>query len=285
MGPMYPPSPRETVQTPENFMKIERECQLTPINWALLPELEAKLSRLDYVASESLHSRVTIKRFPNTLTFDSTEAAYQNIREAGVPDDDFAVWLYRKQNESAVSVYFGRSGYGGINVTVQGTNATAALIDTVVEFLGLQPAALDHGIPASVPMPRTAFIAHRFDELGGSLADKVARFLELVGFSVISGRAYAPKSVAEKVRQRLSQQAITIAILTSGTDDTWLTQESILAGNVGKPLILLKATDAEFKPGLLSDHEYVPFESPYIESTFIAVLEGLREVGYAFRSL
>jgi hypothetical protein len=261
-------------------MKAARKCKLQQINWALLPELENKLTRLGFEARNGLmQARVTLERFPDTLTFDSTEAAYQNIREAGIPRD-YAVWLYRGKDKTDLSVYFGISGSGGIGIHVEGEGASVAVLDSVMEFLGLEPEPIKEAEPETPSLARTVFIAHRFDETAGSLADKLARFLELLGFSVVTGRSYAPKSIAEKVRQRLSDQAVIFVILTAGSDATWLTQESILAETTGKPLILLKATDAEFKPGLLSDHEYVPFQSPHIEAAFIAVLEGLREIGY-----
>ncbi|HLW82345.1 MAG TPA: hypothetical protein VKS20_09920 [Candidatus Acidoferrales bacterium] len=111
--------------------------------------------------------------------------------------------------------------------------------------------------------------------------DKLARFLGLLGFAVITGRAYSPKSIADKVRSRMEQQAIVFVILTPGDDATWLVQESAIAKIQGKPLFLLKETSAEFKSGILADHEYIPFENGRVESCFVPILEGMREIGYA----
>ena len=135
------------------------------------------------------------------------------------------------------------------------------------------------------PLPsRTVFVAHRFDELGTSCAEKTARFLELLGFRVVTGRAYEPISVAEKVRTRLLSQAIVIAILTPGDDSTWLVQESVLGESHGKPLIVLRDRVADFKPGILGDLEYIPFVAPVVETAFISLLEGLRALGYVHTS-
>ena len=257
-------------------MKIERECRKQTLNWSLLPDLEVKLERLGFGPRTADSSSVNLQRFPDSFTVDSTEAAYQNIQEFGTPMS-FSVWLYRTKDNEDVTVYIGDSGLGGIKVYIDGKPVRVDLLDTVVQFLGLQPAEPKTTDKA---LPRTAFIAHRFDEIGGAMAGKLARFLEFLGFTVVTGHAYAPKSVAEKVRSRLTKQAVVFVVLTSGSDSTWLTQESILADSADKPLILLKAPDAEFKAALLADHEYIPFEPPNIEAGFIPVLEGLRELGY-----
>lgn len=257
-------------------MKVERQCKAQALNWVLLPDLEAKLERLGLASQGSHVASVTMERFPDTLTFDSTEDACQSVRELGAPRG-FSVWLYRVKDDKDVSIYIGESGLGGIKVHVEGKTITPDLLDVVVQFLGLQ--AADPAKPVQV-LPRTAFIAHSFDEVGRAMADKLARFLELLGFAVVTGHAYAPTSVAEKVRTRLSQQAVVFVVLTAESDSTWLTQEAILAESAGKPLILLKAKEAEFKAALLVDHEYIPFEPPHVEAAFIPILEGLREVGY-----
>ena len=132
--------------------------------------------------------------------------------------------------------------------------------------------------PRVEKLERTVFIAHRFDERGQEADSKVARFLELLGFRVVTGRGFAPTPIAEKVKGRLTSQAIVIAILTTGDDSTWLVQESLLANLGGKPLFLLKEEGTSFKPGLLADVEYIPFESHAIEKAFIPLLEGLREL-------
>jgi len=152
------------------------------------------------------------------------------------------------------------------------------LLDELMDFLSLQP----DEVSLLPPEPqRTAFVAHRFDERGEQAMDKLARFLGLLGFAVITGRAYSPKSIADKVRSRMEQQAIVFVILTPGDDATWLVQESAIAKIQGKPLFLLKETSAEFKSGILADHEYIPFENGRVESCFVPILEGMREIGYA----
>jgi hypothetical protein len=86
--------------------------------------------------------------------------------------------------------------------------------------------------------------------------------------------------VSDKVRTRLEQQGLVFAVLTPGDDTTWLIQESLLADVKGKPLVILKEQTTSFKAALLADHEYIPFDDSNIETTFIPILEGLRELGY-----
>jgi hypothetical protein len=155
-----------------------------------------------------------------------------------------------------------------------------APLKSCMDLLGLRPRS---PTPSPNNLPRTAFIAHRFDEAGQDVADKVARFLSLLGFDCQTGRGYAPRSVAEKVKERLAGQAVVVAIMTPGDDATWLTQESLLGSITGKPLMILKESKAEFKAGILSDHEYIPFTGRHVEQTFIPLLEGLRELKYKFR--
>jgi hypothetical protein len=138
-----------------------------------------------------------------------------------------------------------------------------------MEFLGLEPCA-----PAVlVERPsRSIFIAHRFDDTASALADRLARFLNILGFDVKTGRGYAPRSVSDKVRERLEQQAVVVALRTKGEDDTWLIQESILADSRGKPLIIIKELGADFKSGLLADLEYIAFQAPHIEQALVPLL-------------
>ena len=65
-------------------------------------------------------------------------------------------------------------------------------------------------------------------------------------------------------------------------EDTWLTQESVLGEVKGKAVFLIKQHGADFKSGLFGDREYIPFSGTTIETAFIPILEGLRELSYKF---
>lgn len=250
-------------------MDISRSCKIKDLNWATLPHLVARLNE-DGIDTGSVS--VELRRYPDTLKFDSVEDACRDVRVNGAPKR-FHIWVGQSLTISRdVNIH----GEEFMYVRMLGIREPAQL-DSLMEFLGLEPDE-----PSTLPpgRPRTAFIAHRFDSTGDAAADKLARFLELLQFKVVTGRAYSPGSVAAKVRSRIEEQEVLFIVLTPGTDDTWLTQESVIAEIKGRPLIVLKDHDADFKPGILADHEYVPFFVPDVETAFIQVLEGLRELGY-----
>jgi hypothetical protein len=256
-------------------MDISRSCKIRELNWALLPDLVERLKREGWEVKEV---RVEIHRYPDVLEFDSIEDACLNVRKQGIPDH-FTIrlgggGLSRPRLRISRDWNIHREEF--LYLDMEKIDDVSKL-DAVMEFLGLESDE-----PSTLPPrpPRTAFLAHKFDLTGTDAADKVARFLELLGFRVVTGRAYAPGSVAAKVRNRIEEQAILFVILTPGADDTWLTQESVIASVKGKPIFVLKEQSAEFKPGILADHEYIPFELSKIETVFIRLLEGLRELGY-----
>lgn len=216
-----------------------------------------------------------IRRYPNTLKFDSIEEAVGNVRKEGAPR---RYWIELSDASREFRLDKDRNMHDEeyLILSLDGVKESSEL-DGVMEFLGLAP---DEPVTLPPHSPRTAFLAHKFDKAGNEAADKLARFLESLGFKVQSGRAYSPGPISEKVRARIESQATLFVILTPGDDNTWLTQESVIAEIKGKPLFVLKEQSTEFKPGVLADHEFIPFEDSRIETIFVPVLEGLRELGY-----
>ncbi len=215
---------------------------------------------------------------------DSLEAAATEVSAQGVPHT-YNITLYCKQGDKRVDIQISRIQ----NIHDQRFHTVSldglldrTLVQSVAAFLGLTPEAPP---PEESSRPRSVFLAHRFDDVGSGCADKVARFLELLGFTVVSGRGYSPMSVSDKVRQRLFSQALVVALLTPGDDSTWLIQESVVGGAIDMPLIVLRERAAAFKPGILGDHEFIPFDAPYIETTFVPLMEGLRELGYSLNGI
>jgi len=257
-------------------MDITRSCKLEELNWGAFPDFTAKLDRLGITLDKV---SVEISWYPNSITYYSLEEAAQDVNIKGAPKY-YIVHIHGKlSNESfSFSIHCSKNIHGQkfLKISANGIKEVETL-DSMMSFLGLEPDE-----PSTLPPnpKRTAFIAHRFDSNGTDCADKLARFLELLGFKVVTGRAYSPKSIASKVRTRIEEQEVIFIILTPGSDDTWLTQESIIGEVKGKPLIILKEKSIEFKPGILADHEYIPFSLSNLDVGFIALLEGLRELGY-----
>lgn len=257
-------------------MNIDRSCRVKDLNWGALPELETRLKRLGMVMESA---SVDLHRFPDSITYDLLDQAYRDVQQHGHPHH-FVITVHGRspKGEFVLRIHRVRNIHMQelLSVGVEGIEEPTVM-DEITEFLGLEP---DEPVTLPQHAARTAFIAHRFDATGTDCADKLARFLELLGFAVVTGRGYAPKSVATKVRARIEQQAVIFVILTPGPDDTWLIQESVLADVKGKPLILIKDKSCDFRSGLLADYEFIPFSMPHIETIFTPVLEGLRELGY-----
>lgn len=222
---------------------------------------------------------VELGRHPDRVEYHSLEAAYDDVKRNGTTEYyDIRIYGNLAEKDIELSI-FRATRFDGVPFHTLKVNGAAdsGILNDVANFLGLEPE--EPFVPQKLP-ERTAFIAHRFDNQGIAISDKVARFFELLNFQVVSGRSYTPGSVSEKVRRRIERQAIIVVIITQGEDNTWLTQESFLGHLNSKPLFILKEQGASFKSALLSDHEYIPFEIDRIEMTFIPILQGLRELNY-----
>ncbi len=223
----------------------------------------------------------TFRRFPESVTLHSIEELSGDIVRKG-PPKKFHLALRGTEEREKFSLVLSKDvnihGEPFLTVSLESRNPEATL-HSVMSFLGLRP---EEPEAIASESPRTAFIAHRFDQAGDVAAGKIARFLSLLGFDCLTGRGYEPRSVAEKVKSRIMAQEIIVVVLTPGEENTWLIQESLLSSSAGKPLLLIRDTIADFKPGLLADHEFIPICAGCVEQAFIPLLEGLRNVGYRF---
>ena len=263
-------------------MNVTRYCKAKDLNWATLPEL---LERLRKEELEVISVGVTLYRRPDQVTYKTLEEAGEDVRREGHPDG-FGIDLdgpFTSSVEGVFSQHFRMSIHRlmpdhEVQVIMNGVQGRAQM-DMVTEFLGLEP--VEPPVETvQARRPRTAFIAHKFDRMGEDVASKLARFLTLLGFRVVTGRPYSPRRISEKVLSRIEDQELLFAVLTPGDDNTWLTQEQAIAKVEGKPLFLIKDERANFKSGILGDHEYIAFTEPDIEAAFVPVLEGLLDLGY-----
>jgi hypothetical protein len=259
-------------------MEITFYCQLVNLNWSAVTELPSRLRKFGL---EVKRSSLDLHRYPKSVGIERLDDISEYVKANGSPRH-FSINLRGDDGKGQfwLAIYRGTAddGWKFLKISLTSESPEDAL-KSVVEFLELRPA---EPVQLMKELARTAFIAHRFDEPGQEAADKVARFLSLLGFDCATGRGYAPGSVAEKVRSRLTSQAIVVVILTPGDDSTWLVQESLLSSVSGKPLIILKESKADFKPALLSDHEFIPFSGKRVEQAFIPLLEGLKALAYKF---
>ena len=264
--------------------KIQLCCKLTKLNWSLLPGLPDRLQTIGF--KDFAKPEINIWRYPLDLTFDDFSDAIEHVKMNGEPRG-YDIWLRAKGGLTgfAQTQVFHLQRYRSrwddedtLAISFHDHDCAEDL-NLIAQFLGFE-----QDTPAAKPsLRRSCFIAHRFNAEGDELAERLSRFLQLLGFDTTSGRAFAPGSVAEKVKGRLAERSIVFAILTSGDDKTWLVQESLLASLSEKPVFLLKEDSYIHNGGLLSDHEYIPFKSPRIETSFIPIIEGLRELGFKFK--
>lgn len=261
----------------EEAVDIERRLIPSPLHWPSLPLLAGWLKTHGiHIERES----VRLARYPDTVRFRSWPPVLDSIRVNGEPPH-YTIWLSGTGNSGTIELII-RKGVKGdeayVEIELSGVS-DISILDHIVSFLGLLP---DQDPSRKRRLGRSAFVAHRFDSEGEQVADRLARFLALLGFDVKTGRGFSPGSVSEKVRKRIEKQSVVFVLLTPGDDLTWLTQESIIAFAQDKPLFVLRDTRVQMKPAILGDLEYISFTAPSVETCFIPILEGMRELGLIY---
>lgn len=117
-------------------------------------------------------------------------------------------------------------------------------------------------------LKKSVFLAHRFDDYGGSVASILSRFLGLLGFDVKEGSGYEAKDIPDKVASRIRPQDIFICLVTPG-DTSWILSEAAFAKGLNKYLILICEKDVIFQKGIIGgDYEYLSFPKDNIEKCF-----------------
>jgi hypothetical protein len=254
-----------------NPNKTTLYCKQGPINWECVCELASRLGNEGF---EATSVTAELGKYPVRVVFGDLQSAAAYVREKGEPFS-YDIHLFDdKHREFYIGKFMNVHKERVLSLRAEGFG-DERILRSIAAFLGLEPDSETDRKES----PRTAFIAHRFDAHGSELADKLARFLSLLQFEVKTGRAFAAKSVADKVKERLSSQQLVFVILTPGEDSTWLVQESVLQHG-DKPLFVLREHNATFTPGMLADYEYIPFAATSFESCYQQILEGLGELNY-----
>jgi hypothetical protein len=255
-------------------MDIRRYCTVKDFNWEALTELNARLKKFE-IEVETVTCEVYW--FPDRYTMDSVDNLLHFVKKKGNPRD-YTISFRAKRNDTklSISISRGRNFSNEEYLVVSVSNVENDIeLNSILSFLNLEA---EEKLEHQLAIDKSVFIAYRFDEVGENLAFKLSRFLELLGFSVTSGRTYSPKKISEKVEERIAKQSLFFVILTKGNDNTWLNQEPTLAKSQNKPVFLLKDTEYDYTSGIFSDQEFIPFHLNSFEKTFIQILEGLREL-------
>ncbi|MCL2251954.1 MAG: hypothetical protein FWC12_08590 [Treponema sp.] len=120
------------------------------------------------------------------------------------------------------------------------------------------------------------YLSLKFDDHSKSIAFELEKFFKLLGIEMISGLGVEPRSISEKVFNKLKMDInmFVILITKTGTSD-WINQEIGVAKEKGLSTLIIKNENfTKFKSGLLSDNEYITYEDN-ISEAYIGILEAI----------
>jgi len=120
------------------------------------------------------------------------------------------------------------------------------------------------------------FVSFRFDDHSKALAFELREFLELVGVDFVSGLGYEPRSISEKVLEKLTDPLDIFMVIYSSTGDSaWLNQEIGVARARNLPILVLREESSKSDLGMLGDAEYLLFPDKNINKAFVGILQAI----------
>ena len=124
------------------------------------------------------------------------------------------------------------------------------------------------------------FMSFRFDDHSKALALELREFLELVDVEVVSGLGFEPRSVSEKILERLAGPLDLFIVLDSVSGDSaWLDQEIGAARARDLPVLVLREEGTSAQHGILGDTEFLLFPKDNVSRAFVGVLQALQYIG------
>ena len=120
------------------------------------------------------------------------------------------------------------------------------------------------------------FLSYRFSPDSENTAFRVERFLALLEIEVIKGTSYEPRSISEKVMERLNQPLDFIVLLLTSTGESMWTRDEIAAA-LQKDIAVVPLVEegVTFAPGLFGDLEYIEFARDHVGDAFLKLLEAV----------
>lgn len=132
---------------------------------------------------------------------------------------------------------------------------------------------------ASSQTPLRCFLSYRFSELSSSIAHEIEQFLGLLGIEVVSGLAYEPRPIEEKVRDRiLSGVDFVVYLVTAEGESSWLRDELATATTAGAFPVPIVEVGSHIENGLQGNVEYIPFTSGHPGDCWIRLVQAIRYV-------
>ena len=166
-------------------------------------------------------------------------------------------------------------------------------MNIVVRELGLEPAArvdvklkeieaLSHRLDTLERVPSRArrslrcFLSYRLEDAPSDrAATEVERFLSLLEVEVVTGRGYEPRSIRDKVDERLDGLDLAVLLVSSNGESFWTRDEITTARARGVYVIPIVGEGHDFFPGLFGDHEYIRYATDHVGDAFLKLLEGV----------
>ena len=125
----------------------------------------------------------------------------------------------------------------------------------------------------------TAFLSFRFSDTSELLALRIQQFLALCDVDVVTGEAYEPRQVTEKVLSRLDRQHDFIVLLiTLDGESMWTRDEIGMVIHSKIALVPIVEDGAKFEQGLFGNVEYIKFASGHIGDAFLKLIQAVRFV-------
>ena len=124
------------------------------------------------------------------------------------------------------------------------------------------------------------FISYRFaDPVVKQIIDELTQFLSLIGVEATSGAGYEPRSIQDKVAERIRKNSdFTILLIDKNGESFWTRDEIGMAKSIGSSIIPVVENGADFFKGIYGDLEYIPFESGHIGDTFVKILQAIEYI-------
>jgi hypothetical protein len=249
----------------------EHRRNLTPEDLVSICELKCDVCSLSVDFQELISGAISYNNRRESLSFFSDDEAFLSIYvEAEGPDDlSQLIALIGKH----ISLTAGpsrverKSKQLELELPPGGMNQRFKEITERIEKLEEMAAAHAKQI--------VAFLSFRFDGKAVDYAQQLRRFLELLDVRVITGEAYEPRRVSEKVQERLSGDIdLVVVIQTVDGASSWMRDEMARAQQ-GAFLVPLVEEGAVFEKGIYSDHEFIRFTPDHIGDAFFKVLEAI----------
>ncbi len=224
---------------------------------------EIELDRFQKVTSHNIEEFLDLMR--HTATFDSFifHSSFSNTKGGAL--------------KIGIFYYPSRIGVSVDSCDIDLLEATHAFIKDKLGLRNPEVRPYDNG-RAKYLQP-TVFIGRHFDKVANEYFSALSTFLELLGFDVKQGEAYASTPIPDKVKARIDAQDIFLCVISGKKGHPWLNAEPAYALGKGKHIVLIIEEGTDYDPTILGkDLEQVRFPSGHIEKTFNPLLVEFRSV-------